>query len=145
MARLRSFAAQSPAIFIATLALVFSIGGGAGYAASIAHSPVKIAPHWLHLVNHWTSDGTSTGHPAYAVSGGVVYLFGGMHQTTGSDTEFAFLPKAARPKHTLWIGVYSESTGSAFVEVTPSGAMFIGGSDAQFFASLAGVSFPVGS
>jgi hypothetical protein len=128
------------------LALVFSIGGGAGYAASIAHSPTKITSHWLHLINNWTTDGTSTGHPSYAVSGGVVYVSGGMHQTTGSKREFAFLPKAARPTHTLWIGVFSEAAmGGAFLEVTPAGAMFISGPDAQFFSSLSGVSFPVGS
>jgi len=146
VARIRSLVRQSPAVAISTLALVFSIGGGAGYAASSAHSSPKIALHKLTLKNGWkpqTANGV--GAPAYGVSGGVVYLTGGMHQPSGANRKFAVLPAGARPKHELWIGVFSEATTSAFVEILPSGAMFIGGDDRQFFASLAGVSFPVGS
>jgi hypothetical protein len=145
MARLRSFMVQFPAIIVAALALAFSLGGGAGYAASAADQPATVAFHALKLMHGWSKDTTSTGAPAYAVGNGVVYLSGGMHQTAGTNNEFAVLPKGARPSHTLWIGVYSEATTSAFLEITPSGAMFIGGSDDQFFASLAGVSFVVGS
>jgi len=144
MARLRSFVVQFPAIAVAALALAFSLGGGAGYAASAADQPMSVAFHGLKLINGW-SKYSATGAPTYGVSNGVVYLSGGMHQTAGSNNEFAVLPKGARPSHTLWIGVYSEATTSAFLEITPSGLMFIGGSDDQFFASLAGVSFPLGS
>jgi hypothetical protein len=144
MARLRSFVVQFPAIAIAVLALAFSLGGGAAYAASAAEQPMTVSFHGLKLINGWSRFSVATGAPSYAVSNDVVYLSGGMHQTSGSS-EFAVLPKGARPSHTLWIGVYSEATTSAFVEITPSGAMFIGGSDAQFFASLAGVSFVIGS
>lgn len=145
MARFRSLAAQSPAIVIASLALVFSLGGGAGYAVSTASSATKITFHTLTLKNGWSPDGLHVRAPSCAVSGGVVYLTGGMHQTAGSNNEFAVLPKGARPSHTLWIGVYSEATTTSFLEVTTSRAMYIGGSDDQFFASLAGVSFPVSS
>jgi hypothetical protein len=145
MARLRSFVVQFPAIVVAALALAFSLGGGAGYAASAAEQPMTVSFHVLKLMNGWSKDTAATGAPAYAVSNDVVYLKGGMHQTAGSNNEFAVLPAGARPAHTLWIGVYSEATTSAFLEITPSGAMFIGGTDAQFFASLAGVSFVVGS
>ena len=144
MARLRSFVVQFPAIVVAALALAFSLGGGAGYAASAADQPASVVFHGLKLINGWSKYGAGTGAPSYAVSNGVVYLSGGMHQTAGSN-EFAVLPKGARPTHTLWIGVYSEATTSAFLEITPSGAMFIGGSDDQFFSSLAGVSFVAGS
>lgn len=169
MARLRSLAAQSPALVIATVALIFSIGGGAGYAASMlngsqiaphsipanrieAHSigagelaTTKITFHAFHLLHGWTSEGTSTGKPSYALSDGVVYLSGGMHQPTGSGSEIGFLPKGDRPVHKLWLSAFSEATTSAFIEVLPDGAVFAGGSDAPFFASLAGVSFPLKS
>jgi len=146
VARLRSLMRQSPAVVIATLALVFSIGGSAGYAASSANgSGVRVTFHKLTLRNGWTTASGGVSAPSYAVSAGVVYLTGGMHQPSGTARKFAILPRAARPKHTLWIGVFSEATTSAFVEILPSGAMLIGGDDRQFFASLAGVSFPVGA
>jgi hypothetical protein len=145
MARLRSLVVQSPAGVVAALALAFALGSGAGYAASAGSQSAKIAFHALKLMNGWSKYSASVGAPSYEVRNGVVYLSGGMHQTSGSNNEFAQLPKGARPSHTLWIGAFSESTGSAFVEITPSGAMSIGGSDDQFFASLAGVSFAVGA
>jgi hypothetical protein len=145
MARLRSFVVQFPALAVAVLALALSLGGGAGYVASAADQPTNFTFHGLKLLNGWSKSSAAIGAPSYEVRNGVVYLSGGMHQAKGSNNEFAVLPKGARPSHTLWIGVYSESTTSAFVEITPSGAMFIGGTDDQFFASLAGVSFVVGS
>src|SRR5215813_9691179 len=104
MARIRSMVRQSPAIAIATLALVFSLGGGAGYAASSAHSAAaKITFHKLTLKNGWKPETANhVGVPAYGISGGVVHLTGGMHQPSGSVRKFATLPLAARPKHTLW-------------------------------------------
>jgi|SRR5262250_695034 len=145
MGRFRSLVRQSPAAtIIATVALVFSLGGGAGYAASSVSSSTTITFHTLTLKNGWKPATGFAGirPPAYAISGGVVYLTGGMHQPSGSIRKFAVLPLGVRPKHTLWIGVFSEATTSAFLEIQPTGAMFIGGTDAQFFASLAGVSFP---
>jgi hypothetical protein len=86
MRRLRSLAARSPAIVIATVALILSVGGGAGYAASVlngsqialhsipadriqAHGigsaelkpakPAKVTWHRLPLVNGWKSDAAS--------------------------------------------------------------------------------------
>jgi hypothetical protein len=146
VARLRSLMRQSPALVIATLALVFSLGGSAGYAASTANGTgVQVTFHKLTLRNNWKPAGGGVGAPSYAISLGVVYLTGAMHQPTGTARKFAILPRAARPKHTLWIGVFSEAKTSALLEVLPSGAMLIGGADRQFFASLAGVSFPVGA
>jgi hypothetical protein len=146
VARLRSLVRQSPAVVIATLALVFSLGGSAGYAASSANrSGVPVTFHKLMLRNNWRPAGGGVGAPSYAISRGIVYLTGGMNQPSGTARNFAVLPRAARPKHTLWIGVFSESIHSASLEVLPSGAMKIGGNNAHFFASLAGVSFAVGS
>lgn len=145
MARFRSLVRQSPAVVIATVALAFSLGGGAGYAASSASPSIRLTFHKLTLKNGWQPFGGAVAAPSFAVSGGVVYLTGGMHQPSGSIRKFATLPLGTRPKHTLWIGVFSEATTSAFLEIKPTGAMFIGGDDRQFFASLAGVSFPIGS
>jgi len=145
MARLRKFVVQFPAIAVAALALAFSLGGGAGYVASAANQPMVFSFHGLKLINGWSNFSAINGAPAYEVRNGVVYLTGAMQQKKGSNNEFAVLPAGARPSHTIWIGAFSESTGSAFVEIAPSGAMFIGGTDDQFFASLAGVSFVVGS
>jgi hypothetical protein len=146
LARLRSLVRQSPAVVIATLALVFSLGGSAGYAASSARgSGIQLTFHRLTLRNNWMPAGRGVGVPSYAISAGVVYLTGAMHQPSGTARKFAVLPRAARPRHTLWIGVFSEARTTAFVEIMPSGVMKIGGADAQFFASLAGISFPVGA
>jgi hypothetical protein len=147
VARLRSLVRQSPAVVIATMALAFSLGGSAGYAASSASSSgVQVTFHKLTLRNGWMPSSGGVGAPSYAISAGVVYLTGAMHQQL-SDTarKFAILPRGARPKHVLWIAAFSEDSTSASLEVLPSGAMLIGGKNRQFFASLAGVSFAVGS
>lgn len=153
MNRIRSITRQSPAIIISLIALTFSLGSGAGYAASMAAShpaATKVSFHSLALLNGWKpAEPAFKGHlgnPAYAVSNGVVYLTGALHQPTGSNTEFARLPKAARPRHTLWFGVFSEAaTGTQFVEIEPNGNMIISGPNAAYFSSLAGVSFPLSS
>ena len=79
MNRLRSLMHQSPAIVISLIALTFSIGGGAGYAASAAstHPAVtKITWHHLSLRAGWhaLAAGFHTGHPSYTVSNRIVYL-----------------------------------------------------------------------
>jgi hypothetical protein len=81
MKRFRALARQSPAIVISLIALTFSLGSGAGYAASVAaHHPAatKITWHGLGLRNGWkaAAKGFGTGKPAYTVSNGVVYLTG---------------------------------------------------------------------
>ena len=168
--RIRGVAVQSPAIAIAAVALLFSLGGGAGYAASAlnsgqaaahhsasnrigAHSTgsgqqhgTTITFHALHLINHWMTGGSpGVRAPSYALSGGVVYLTGGMDQNAGSSTKFAILPKGDRPAHTLWFSAFTANGLPGSVEIMPDGAMFIGGQNAPAFASLAGISFPLHS
>ena len=153
MSRIRSVASRSPAIIISLIALTFSLGSGAGYAASVAAShpaAAKVSFHSLALLHGWMPAAPAfhdnVGNPAYAVSNGVVYLTGALHQTSGSNTEFARLPKSARPRHTLWIGVYSEAAADTqSLEIESNGNMFMLGPDASYFSSLAGISFPLTS
>jgi hypothetical protein len=148
MHRLHSIIRQSPAIVISLVALTFSLGTGAGYAASTASahsSSTKITWHSLKLINKWHEVFASYGAPAYAVSNGVVYLTGAFQG--GTTGEFAVLPKGARPKHTLLIATYNDdisSVTSAWVYITPSGQMNINGAADAALSSIDGVSFPAG-
>ncbi len=139
---------QSPAIIISLIALTFSLGGGVGYAASATSShaaSTKITWHKLGLINKWHEVFVTNGAPSYAISNGIVYLYGAMQG--GTTGEFAVLPRAARPKNTLFIPVYNDdnSGGSAWLDVTPTGKMYINGPDDTILSSLAGVSFPAGA
>ena len=150
--RFRALASQSPAIVISVVALTFSLGGGAGYAASVAtsHPATKITWHKLSLRNGWhsgPSSFTGTGAPSYTVSNGIVYLTGvADHASASSLPTLAILPKGARPKHILWFTAFNEAaSGGVFVRIDPGGHVSVQGPDASYFTSLAGVSFPLGS
>ncbi len=158
MSRLRSLASQSPAIIISVVALAFSLGSGAGYAASTTAShpaaAAKVTWHKLSLRNGWKPGPAAfdTAAPKYKVSGGVVYLTGVAvyAPNTGTATPPAVvgvLPKAERPTHNLWLGIFNyAASGSADLEIATNGQVkVIGGPDAAYFTSLAGVSFPLGS
>jgi hypothetical protein len=135
--RIRAVAVQSPAIAIAAVALLFSVGGGAGYAASALNSgQTTIVFHPLHLINHWMTGGSpGVRAPSFALSGGVVYLTGGMDQNEGSSTKFAVLPRGDRPSHTLWFSAFTANGLPGSVEIKPDGDMFIGGQNGPAFAS----------
>jgi hypothetical protein len=153
MKRFRALASQSPAIVISVVALTFSLGGGAGYAASVAtgHSATKITWHKLSLKNGWHSGAgafAGTGTPAFTVSNGVVYLTGvaDHSNSSGGLPVLGLLPKGARPRHTLWFAGFNEAaSGGVFIKIDPAGHVSVQGPDASFFSSLAGVSFPLGS
>ncbi len=154
MGRFRSAVRQSPAIIISLIALTFSLGGGMGYAASVAtakaSSTTKITWHALSLVNGWHGAGKAfrTGNPAYTVSNGIVYLTGTADHAGTSLPTLGVLPKGARPTHNLWFAAYNESaSGGVFVEIVTNGDVIVGGSggDQDFFTSLAGIEFPLGS
>jgi hypothetical protein len=148
---------QSPAIIISLIALTFSLGGGIGYAASAttAKAPAtKITWHALGLKGQWRNAakaGFAVGGPAYTVSNGIVYLTGAVdraNQSLSLPAEIAVLPKGARPTHNLWFGAFNEAaSGGAFIEIASSGAVIVGGSggDQNYFTSLAGIEFPLGS
>ena len=108
--------------------------------------PAAVKSHDLALKNGWVSSQPNfeTGNPAYAVSKGVVYLSGSMH-TTGTMTLAFVLPKAARPGHDLYISVYTFDGSTGFLEILPSGQVYVQGAQSSEFTSLAAVSFPVAS
>jgi hypothetical protein len=162
MKRFRALARQSPAIVISLIALTFSLGSGAGYAASVAaHHPAatKITWHGLGLRNGWkaAAKGFGTGKPAYTVSNGVVYLTGAasrVNQSASIPSVVGVLPRGARPSHELWFQAYNYgATGQAAIGVYPNGDVQIWGEgssgfapgDVNYFTSLAGVQFPLGS
>jgi hypothetical protein len=162
MRRIRSITAQTPAIVISTVALAFSLGGGA-YAStqsqSAAHSTAATHPapfKWtsLGLKDGWVSSNSSysSGDPKVALQSNIVYLSGSLHQPTPSSAVFATLPKKFRPAHNMWITVYTfgGTSGTLYVghngtmEAFASGACGSGNS-AQCYTSLATVSYPVKS
>lgn len=103
-----------------------------------------IKSHTLALRNGWKSDQPtySSGDPAYSVSKGVVYLSGSL--TGGSNgSAAATLPKAARPKHQIYLSVYTYGGTTGTLEILPGGGILVSGNSAVHFTSLAGVSYPV--
>ncbi len=155
MSRFRNLMNQSPAIVISVIALVFSLGGGAGYAATVVAqgSSPKITWHALPLKNSWKAAGTAfhTGNPAYTVSNSIVYLTGTVDRTNQSSpipSVIGVLPKSARPKHSLWFTAFNEAaSGESWIVVSPNGDVEVGGNggDENYFTSLAGIEFPLGS
>lgn len=151
MGRFRSTMRQSPAIIISLVALTFSLGGGAGYAASVATAkapaPTKITWHALKVLKGWHGNTDKLGDPAYAVSNGIVYLAGTANYGTNVNPPpvLAVLPKGARPKHELELVAYSAAADTpAAVYIYSNGDIVSEGVNAYYTTSLAGISFPAG-
>jgi hypothetical protein len=153
----RSWVLQTPALVVATLALVFSLGGAAfassqmGGRAAISNT---VSFQKLTLVNGWVSEQTAygTGNPSFGVSNGVVYLSGSLAQPTPGSATFSILPASARPTHNLYITVYTNGStyGTLFIETNGTMEAFSGincgsGDTSQCFTSLATVSYPKNS
>jgi hypothetical protein len=123
----------------------YSNAQGFSSFAGISYPAPSMATHKLTLKNGWVSSQAeyNTGDPAYSVSGGVAYLSGSLHQSSGTNQVFAVLPAAARPAHSLYLSVYTYSGTMGLLEIFPNGtiAAYDGGS--QQYTSLAGISFPV--
>jgi hypothetical protein len=147
MRRIRSIAAQTPAIVISMLAVVLCLGGGA-YAsthhmvAGPSQGPIHtmqtadsqeaantttagVSWHSLVLQNAWVSSNAAfaTGNPKVALQGSVVYLSGSMHQTTPGSAIFSFLPSTYRPIHNLYITVYTNGGTSGTLYIGKDGTM----------------------
>ena len=148
MSRFGSIARQSPAIVISIIALTFSLGGGAGWAASAATShpatpKTSVTWHKLKLINGWRAFGDGARAPSYAVINGVVYLAGVADTSGNSEAVIAVLPKSARPKYYLELPAFaSSSVAPQDVYVAANGDIVTVGYDG--LASLDGISFPVG-
>jgi hypothetical protein len=68
--------------------------------------------------------------------------------STSANTEITVLPKAARPKHILEIGIYSSAADfPASLVIDPNGHVYVSSSNPNYYyqSSLAGVSYPVNS
>jgi hypothetical protein len=113
--------------------------------AGVSFPAATTAGHKLSLLNGWQSSqpGFGTGAPAYTVIGGVVHLAGALHQTTGTNEEFAVLPVAAWPARVLYLTVYTFEGSPGVLQINPDGEMSAYLGNAQGLTSLAGVSFPV--
>jgi hypothetical protein len=153
MGRFRTMMNQSPAIVISVIALVFSLGGGAGYAATVvakAAAP-KTTWHKLSLRNGWAAaaKGYDAGSPSYTVINGVVYLTGAVSRSSTSlPSVIGVLPKSARPKHVLAFPAFNYAAGGeSSIYVDPNGDVEVlgTGGDEYYFTSFNGIVFPLGA
>ena len=150
--RLRSGAARSAAVGVTALAVLLPAGLAA--AATTQHAAARQLPaatftwHKLTLINGWTSLRSSTYHvadPAWAISGGVVYLTGVLYQPASGSREFAVLPKAAWPTHVLYREVVVSGDTAGDVVIGTSGTMLAfsrTANAAELATTLTGVSYP---
>lgn len=141
MKRIRGMLAHSPAIAISTLALVFAVGSGAGYAASTAAGSGKPAFHMIKLGKGWQ------GRIEYTVVNGVVYLSGSADSSSKNTSTVVTLPSSIAPKGQLDIPITFGAEGDGLIQVTPDGGILPfppPGGDLSF-VSLSGVSFAVGA
>lgn len=150
MRRIRPLAAMVAAAVISVTALAGTVLAGTGSAgaaasqASAGPQTTTLTWHNLTLTNGWTPlpPTSQYGTPGWAVSGGVVYLRGAVHNGAGAD--LATLPVGARPAHWQWITYVTSGPTTSGLLVRPSGLISLfGPGDAKTFSSLSGVSFPV--
>jgi hypothetical protein len=134
-------------LYIGSNGLVEAYNGNSSSFASlsgVSYAIAPIKPHKVTLRNGWASSQSDwgTGDPAYAISGGVVYLSGSLKSGAAGSIAFT-LPKAARPPHQMFLAVYTNGGTTGTVTIEPDGAVMLGGSDSVNFTSLANISFPV--
>jgi hypothetical protein len=148
--RSRLARAASLAVPVAASALIVSIGSTPAHAAGSQADPsatvAGVTWHKLTLINGWKSSQSTwiTGNPSYAIKGGVVYLSGSLHGGTPSSN-FAILPKAARPAHWLYLAIATQNDTLGTLRIQSDGEMSVystPATDATTFSSLAAVSYP---
>jgi hypothetical protein len=148
MNRLRSLIGQSPAIAIASAALVMSVAGGAT-AATVAHESPATSVRWhnVTLLNGWKYGGFNSFHAAYYVDANHVVHLRGSARTGLVGKPVFRLPASLRPSHVLSIPVYV-SQGVAQMNILPTGQVSVfdqqNGQLVRDFTSFDGVSFPLG-
>jgi hypothetical protein len=80
-----------------------------------------------------------------------VYLTGVVdraNQALPIPSVIGVLPRGARPSHSLWFTAYNYAAmGESDIAIFPNGNVEVGGNggDENFFTSLAGIEFPLGS
>ena len=135
---------------LTALGVTACAGNASAATAKPAGPPITgVTWHQLTLINGWVSGPSQSlgeGIPAWAVRSGVVYLDGSVVQTSGTNSEFAVLPPAARPSHFLYMPVEVQGQGThGWIIIDPSGGIYAAGapySAAQGFTGLAGISYP---
>jgi len=150
MSRMRSLIGQSPAIAIATVALVLSLVGGAT-AATVSRDAAATSVTWhpLTLLNGWTYAGFNSFHVSYYVDANhVVHLRGSAHAGPAGKPVFR-LPSSVRPSHVISVIIYASGGTAAGMNIQPAGQVGVfdqTGSDSAVrdFTSFDGVSFPLG-
>jgi hypothetical protein len=146
MKRLRSVLTQSPAIVIATAALVLSAAGGATASAVASHSPAVVRWHNLTLINGWAYGGFGSFHASYYVDSNHVVHLRGSARLGNQGTAVFRLPRGVRPSHVLSIVIYTD-TGPAEMNILANGQarpINVSGSSVSDFTSFDGISFPEG-
>ncbi len=138
-------------------ALVSLAGGTAATAAPLsgnapqreldsAAKPASFTWHTLNLLNGWQSAAKKillTGTPAWAYRDGVVYLRGAIRQPKpDGSTNFARLPKFARPPHKLYLQIATGSDAAGILYIGPGGTLEAYDGNAHAFASLGAISYP---
>ncbi len=153
MRRLPSVPLRLPAVALAAAAL---LAAGTAVASAADASPqaparpaaiAKVTWHRLTLLHGWVKARTAkfdVANPDYALYKGIVYLDGDLKQPAGTKYEFARLPKAERPAHTLYIpvltGAGAGEGGTLVIKANGDMQALHGG--ARTLTSIASVSFP---
>jgi hypothetical protein len=139
---------------VVAVVAVSMVLGGTGYAASrrAAKAPARavavVVPVWRTLtpMNGWSYGGYSTNHIAvYKDANGVVHLHGSLKGGTSGSVAFT-LPRADRPKHRLYIPIYTNNATIGGIQVNTNGQCQIwddATGTATLYPGLDGVSFPV--
>ncbi len=119
MRKARKLLVNSPAIAVSVLALVFAVGGGAGYAAS-AGSQSGPAWHKLKVDKGWHGD------LKYTVIDGVVYLTGSAGTSARHPGQMAKLPASLGPSQAagLELAITFGPSGDGSLQVRPGGGLY---------------------
>ena len=130
---------NSPSAQYTSLAGVsYPVAGTVNWQALSLQSP------WSAAEAQWCQQYAVNG-PAWAVSGGVVYLTGWMIASPNGG-EVTVLPPEARPTHTLYLTLNQGPAPHVSLEIQPNGAMSVfGNASANGADSLAGLSYELTS
>ena len=150
MSRLRSLIGQSPAIAIATLALVLSFVGGATAATVSGHgTKAPVVWHQVTLTNGWKYGGFGSAHAAYYVDAShIVHLRGSARIGTAGKAVF-ILPSGVRPAHAISELTYASGGVAAAISIEPTARCSCStrpatDSAVRDFTSFDGLSFSLG-
>ncbi|HEV2371089.1 MAG TPA: hypothetical protein VGS19_02875 [Streptosporangiaceae bacterium] len=92
--------------------------------AGISFPSAAVNAQQLTPLNSWTPPQTyAATAPSWYVSNGVVHLFGSLY-TTGTSPEFAVLPQALWPTHTLYLIANYDNAPTAYLQINPDGTMY---------------------